>query len=112
LILQKFTTQFSGSDGQVTINKSIIIDSLNLPNANIDITNSVLSFNGSIIPTGIYTRKATISNTVITGRGAGTGIEINGTSQSSITNSLITDTDTGIRIQGTLGILIFRIISK
>jgi hypothetical protein len=99
-----YNTQFSGSDGQVTINKSIIIDSpLNLPNANIDITNSILSFNGSIVPTGINTRKATISNTVITGRGAGTGIEINGTSQSSITNSLITDTDTGIRIQGTSG---------
>ena len=94
-----------------------------LPSGDVSVSNSIISFDGSSTfqdcsssslscsnattrdQIGIYTRKATIDNSTITGNGAGTGIEINSYSNytDNISNSTIINNDIGVKITGNNG---------
>ncbi|SNR46143.1 DNA-binding beta-propeller fold protein YncE [Lutibacter agarilyticus] len=116
-----YNSNFSGYEGDISINKTILVDSpLNLPQNDVEISNSVISFDGTetyqgmegqeMDIQGVYSRKATITNTLITGRGAGTGVEIYDYNnyQSTISNSIITNNTTGIKVTGTYGVFDFQ----
>ncbi len=106
----------------VTINKSALVESpLYLPSGNVNIANSTISFDGSKSfkdynsaswssyttrdQQGVYTRKAIISYSTITGKGSGKGVEISSYSNysSDISNSLIINDSVSLYVTGNNG---------